>query len=375
MFQQGALGKWGDSMKKALCITGSMNAGGAQTFMMKIMRNLDMSRYTLDFCVSIDEEGFFDKEILTLGGKIHHITSKTENSGKFKKELKELLREEKYDTVIRMGDTCFSFFDLFIAKRCGVPRVVFRSCNSNFIGRKTQLIIHKLLRNFLSRFIDVRVAPSTEAARFTFGNSLVNKGEVQILHNGLELKKYEYSDRARKTIRKEFNLTNKFVIGHVGRFNLQKNHSFLIEIFACIEKKRDDAVLMLVGNGELESEIKKKVIDLKLTDKVIFTGIRKDIGGILSAMDVFAFPSYFEGMPNTVIEAQANGLHCMVSDSITKEANITGLVDYIPLEKSAEEWARKIICTDIQHKQVYSDFISNEYDIESVVTSFIKYVF
>ena len=191
----------------------------------------------------------------------------------------------------------------------------------------------------------------------------------------MELRKYEYSDWARETIRKEFDLTNKFVIGHVGRFNLQKNHSFLIEIFACIEKKRNDAVLMLVGNGELESEIRKKVIDLKLTDKVIFTGIRKDIGSILSAMDVFVFPSYFEGMPNTVIEAQANGLHCMVSDSITKEANITGLVDYIPLTESAEEWARKIICTDIQHKQVYSDFVSNEYDIESVVTSFIKYVY
>ena len=155
----------------------------------------------------------------------------------------------------------------------------------------------------------------------------------------------------------------------------QKNHSFLLDIFNEIHKQNQNTVLMLVGKGELKDKIKEKIKALNLEDSVIFTGVRSDIPALLSAMDVFVFPSFYEGMPNTVIEAQATGLPCLIADTITKEANVTGLVRYMPL-KAPEEWAKEalnmISDTRMQTKKI---MIENGYDIESVSKEFVRLVF
>lgn len=358
---------------KLLCIpTGSMGAGGAETFMMKLFRVIDEQELHMDFCVAADHECLYDREILERGSKLFHITAKTIDVKQYKSDLSKLLRAEQYDIVLRLGDTCFSFYDLWIAKKCHVPVLAFRSCNSSFDGSKLQLFIHKALRGILSRFINMKIAPSTEAAEFTFGKRVVKQNEVHILHNGLILQNFQYSQQAAVDIRKEFHIEDKFVIGHIGRFFHQKNHAFLIDVFAEIVKVRKDAILMLVGSGELQKDIQLKVERDGLTDHVIFTGVRKDIGNILSAMDVFVFPSLFEGMPNAVIEAQANGLHCFVSDTITKEANISGLVTYLPLESGAKKWADKILASDIRRVDTTEAFIKNKYEINAVAEEFVS---
>ncbi len=361
-------------MTKILCITGAMGSGGAETFMMKLFRNINKKELHIDFCVSVDHESLHDKEILASGSKIHHITAKTVDAKKYKKDLIFVLKSEKYDVVFRLGDTCFSFFDLFIAKKCGVKKLGFRSCNSNFHGSKLHLTLHKLLRGFLSPFIHIKFAPSTEAALFTFGKHQVKKGNVHILHNGVNLPDFMYSHEDRNEARKELNIENKFVVGHIGRFFEQKNHSFIIDTFAEIHKKNKNSTLLLIGVGVLMDRIKEKVEDLGLTDSVIFSGERKDIGKLLSAMDVFLFPSFFEGMPNTVIEAQANGLSCIISDSITPEANITGLVEYVSLSKNAEYWADKVLNADTNHKNTTEAFIKAHYEIKTVADEFVSYM-
>ena len=192
------------------------------------------------------------------------------------------------------------------------------------------------------------------------------------LHNGVDLKMYHYDEEGRGRIREEFSLDGKLVVGHVGRFHEQKNHRFLLEVFREIRKRRDDAVLLLVGVGTLEVDVRRRVKELDLENVVIFAGQRFDVPQLLSAMDVFVFPSFHEGMPNTVIEAQATGLPCVIADTITAEADITGLVTYLPLEETAEHWAQTALnrVTE-QRRDTAGDFLERGYDIESVATELL----
>ncbi len=361
-------------MIKVLCIAGSMGSGGAETFMMKIFRNLDASRIKMDFCVAVDYECLYDREILESGSQIHHITPKTVSATKYKKDLTAVLKKENYDVVLRLGDTCFSFYDLWIAKKCGVKKRAFRSCSSGSSCSKLQMLLHKLLRGIFGQVINIKLAPSTEAARFTFGSRAVKRGKVHILRNGLNFDSFMFSDEGRELVRRQYGIEGKFAVANVGRFHAVKNHKFLLEVFAEISKKREDAVLMLTGEGELENEIRQRADALGLADKVIFTGVRKDIGNVLSAADVFLFTSLFEGMPNTVIEAQANGLFCVISDTITKEADITGRVAYLSLQKSPSEWAEFVLGCDTEHRDTKSDFVRSRYTLQSVVDDFIELI-
>lgn len=221
------------------------------------------------------------------------------------------------------------------------------------------------------KYVDVKIAPSMLAAEYTFGKRDVRNGLVYILPNGLELKKFQFSEEGRLKIRSEFGIpADAFVVGHVGRFNKQKNHLFLLDIFKKLYKRKKNAVLLLVGSGELESAMRDKVVQYGLEKMVFFAGVRFDMPNLLSAMDVFVFPSLYEGMPNAVIEAQACGISCYVSDSITKEANITGLVRYLSINNS-DVWVESLESLK-QNKFVdtHNFFIEKKYDIQSTVVFF-----
>ena len=165
------------------------------------------------------------------------------------------------------------------------------------------------------------------------------------------------------------------VVGHIGRFSKQKNHKFLIEVFAQIKKSRPDAKLLLVGKGDLQDAVFAQVKAYGLTEDVIFAGTRSDIPAVLSAMDVFVFPSFHEGMPNAVIEAQATALPCVIADTITHTADITGLITYLPLGDGAV-WADKTLeAVSVERKDTKQAFVDNKYDIETSVNCFVKLVF
>ena len=354
-----------------------MNSGGAETFLMKLYRTLDRTKYQMDFCVNIKEESFYEKEIKALGGKMFYVPPKTEGVEEFKKQLGNIIKREKYDYVLRITSNAAGFMDLMVAKKAGAKICSARSSNSSDGASAKAKAIHYLSRLLYGRYVDVKFAPSDLAAEYTFGKNCLKTGKATILHNAVDIGVYKFYPEERDSLREEFDLEGKFVVGHIGRFMTQKNHKFLLEIFREIKNKRDDAVLLLVGgNGNLESEVKQRVKDLGLSDSVVFAGIRSDIPQLLSAMDVFVMPSFYEGMPNTVIESQATGLPCVIADTITRQANITGLVEYLPLSLPAEQWAEKALkAATLERKDTKEDFIKNKYDIESVTKEFVNLVF
>lgn len=363
-------------MKRLLCILSGMNAGGAETFLMKIYRNIDRTLYQMDFCINVKEKCFYEDEILNLGGIIYRIPSKSENLSEFKKQLSSIIRENQYDRVFRITSSAMGFMDLKLAKKAGAKICIARSSNSSDGQGLKSKIMHTLGKMLYARNIDVKIAPSDLAAAYTFGRRAYKNGEVKILHNAIDLDIYKFDGDIRKEIRESFNIDTKTkIIGHIGRFSRQKNHSFLLDVFKSYNNQNPNSVLMLVGGGELENEIRRKANLLEIEDKVIFTGIRSDIPSLLSAMDVFVFPSFYEGMPNTVIEAQATGLPCIIADAITKEANITGLVKYLPIG-DADLWSDAILQTEIKTKKTPSEaFYSQKYDIKSVEEQFVQLIF
>ena len=159
--------------------------------------------------------------------------------------------------------------------------------------------------------------------------------------NLIKVEDFMFDIHLRRRCRKEFVLNDSFVVGHIGRFSKQKNHKFLLDVFLEIINYKPNSVLCLVGIGELEDEIKQYAVQLGIINKVIFCGIRRDVSHILMAMDVLVFPSFYEGMPNVVIEAQTTGLPCLVSDTVTEECKVTDKVEFLSLTNSAVEWANK----------------------------------
>ena len=363
-------------MKRLLCILSGMNAGGAETFLMKIYRKLDKTKYQMDFCVNVPEKNFYEDEILGYGGNLFRIPTKSDDLAGYKKALGDVVKNGSYDSVLRITSNGMGFLDLKVAKDAGAKRCCARSSNSSD-GKGLKLwLAHRLGRLLYGKYVDVKFAPSDLAAIYTFGRKAYEKGEAQILHNGVDLSFFKYGEESGRNIRKEFNIQeNTKVFGHIGRFMEQKNHMFLIDIFNEIHKTESNTVLMLAGKGELEGKITSRVKELGLEDSVIFAGVRSDVPALMSAMDVFVFPSFFEGMPNTVIEAQATGLPCVIADTITKEADITGLVEYLPLSLTAAAWAKTALSKlSDTRKDTYTELMAQGYDIDAVVNRFIQLV-
>lgn len=349
-------------VKRILCILSSLDAGGAETFLMKVYRALPSEQYQIDFVVSVPD-GSYTREVLDRGGRIYKIPQRTKDfMGAFRGIL-SVVKENHYETVLKLGENALAVTDLMAARLGGARVLALRACNApTGLSLKARLV-HRLFRPLLNAMATVKLAPSDLAAEFMFGKNR----QVSILHNGVDLGQYHYDEAGRQQIRGEFFLEDKLVVGHVGRFQHQKNHTYLIDIFAEIKALRNDAVLVLVGTGELEPMLREKIREKGLEDAVIFTGLRFDIPQLLSAMDVFVFPSFYEGMPNTVIEAQATGLPCVIADTITREADITGLVQYLSLEQAPEHWAKTALSAAAKERVDTAEaFLEHGYDIKDV---------
>ncbi len=361
-------------VKRLLCIVSSMDTGGAETFLMKIYRGLDRTKYQMDFIVSAD--GFYDNEILNLGGRIHKIPLRTQEPLTVFKEIKKIVKQNKYEVALKLGNTPLCVVDLIAAKMGGVKKCAMRSCNALTNLSFKQKLSDAIFRPILNMLTSVKLAPSDLAAIYTFGEKKFQNNEVCILHNGVDLGVFHYDTDARKKIREEFSFEDNLVVGHVGRFSKQKNHKFLLPVFAEIKKKNKSAKLLLVGTGELESQISTQAQELGILDDIVFAGVRSDVPALLSAMDVFVLTSLYEGMPNTIIEAQATGLPCIISDTITRQANITGLVSYLPLNQNVEDWADKALLASAQvRKDTTNDFLEAKYDIGSVRELFVQLLY
>lgn len=363
-------------MKRLLCIVSSLNTGGAETFLMKLHRTIDTNKYQMDFCVMSDGKGVYEDEILSRGGRIFRAHRKSKNPIKCFNDIRRIVKDNGYNYVMRVNENSLSVIDLLAAKAGGAKVLAMRSSNAGTMSRLNNFL-HKLFMFLPKTVPTVKIAPSVEAAEYTFGKGSMERGEAHMLRNGLDFDAYKFNHDTRIALRAELGIEDCLAVGHVGRFSAQKNHEFMIDVFHCIYQKRNDAKLLLAGVGELENDVREKVKILGIEDKVVFLGRRSDVPELMSAFDVLLFPSFHEGMPNVVIEAQAAGLPCVISDAITSQADITGLVKYLPLNVSAEFWADEVLKTasSDERENTHDKFYNAGYDLNAVTDNFIRLIF
>lgn len=337
---------------RVLQVVTVMNRGGLETMLMNYYRQVDKSQIQFDFIVHRDERGDYDDEIEKLGGQIYRFPNiKPGHYQKYFKQLDEFFKTNKGYRVVHAHINENSGFVLRAAKKYGIPC---RIAHSHLADLKLDYKYPFRLygRHHLTPNTNYFYACSKQAGQWLFG-SKVSQDDVYVMPNAIDLNEFQFDEIRRQQMREDLELTDELVIGHVGRFNPQKNHMFLIDIFNEIQKQHDNSVLLLVGEGYMFDQVKQKVVDLGLSDKVQFLGLRKDISSLMQAMDIFLFPSLFEGLPVVMVEAQAAGLCCITSTGVTKETNITGAVEFIDLKLSAKEWANLILTKDYSRQDYY----------------------
>lgn len=319
-----------------------MDPGGIETQLMRIYRNIDRSKVQFDFLLHRTQKGAYDDEIRALGGRIFY--AEPFNPFRYSAYYGSMLRFFKAhpEYKIMIAHTELALAPLMCAKKAGIPMRICYSNNGQFsLCLKRCFMDFETL--FLKKYCTDMFAVSKLAARYTFGNKTVDSGQVRILRNGILLDEFAFDERIRAEKRKALGVTDELVIGHVGRFMTQKNHMFLLEIFAQIRLLRPDAKLVLIGNGRLDRKIHEKAERLGISDDVIYLGWRSDVNHWMKAMDVFLLPSFWEGLPNVAIEAQASALPIYMSENITEEAVFTDYGYRLPLDIGAKAWAERIV--------------------------------
>ncbi|MCI8774070.1 MAG: glycosyltransferase family 1 protein [Lachnospiraceae bacterium] len=340
--------------------------GGVTRSAMKFWKFIDHEKFQFDFatCTKLD----FEQDIIDQGCKVHYISCYAEqNPEQFRKELREILKDG-YDVIHLNTNWWKSFEAERAAEEAGVSMILVHARNT-FVDvnddeqRAREVIVHeKCKKEFSEKTATHFMACSHMAADFLFGPQIPRK-KIMILHNALDISRYTYDEEKRNNLRNKLNVSDKYVIGNVGRMAYQKNHKFLIDCFYEMQKKDKDAVLLLIGDGYLEGDIRNQVMQYGIENKVIFAGAVDNVEDYLQAMDLFAFPTLFEGLPNALVEAQAAGLKCLCSDRITKEVGITDNIQFLPLDKS--QWVNTLLDRrdGYQRKKVDEQIQSAGYDI------------
>ena len=326
---------------RILQVVTHMNRGGAETMLMNYYRKIDRKRIQFDFLTHRSEPKDYDDEIKALGGKIYHLPP-VDPSGfnGYRRELKKFFLEHKEYKIVHSHLDTLSTYVLRAAKKAGVPVRIAHSHNTKSdFDLKFPVRVYSKLK--LKKSATQYFACSKDAGIWLFGNKKIDN--VTVLNNAIDIKNYKYNQQKELEVKKNLNLEGKLVIGHIGRFNKQKNHEFLIDIFYEVYKKNKDCIMLLVGDGILKSKIYEKVSKLNLSDNIKFLGVRSDVTDLVQAFDVFLFPSLYEGLPVTLIEAQAAGLKCIASDCITKDCDLTGNIEFLNLKDSPKKWAEKVL--------------------------------
>lgn len=331
-------------MQRILHVTTAMNYGGIETLLMNIYRNIDRTKVQFDFLLQTKENCDYNQEILDLGGKIYYVPGRRKGIIKNRVELDSFFNAHPEYKIIHLHTNALSYVEpLKKAKKYGVPVRVIHGHSTNINGNPLHKVLHKINQLTVSSYATTYFTCSDAVARWIYGKNKLKKIDYKVIKNGIETHKFEFSTRIRSEIRKKFNIEDKLVLGHTGRFVYPKNHNFLVDVFKQVYELDNNAILLLIGDGELRSQIEQKISDIGLSNNVIFTGVRADVSDLLQAMDVFVFPSHYEGLPVTLIEAQAAGLPCVISNNITNEIQVTNLIHKIPLEQTTQVWAKKIL--------------------------------
>lgn len=319
---------------RVLHILQRMEAGGTQALLMNIYRKIDCTKVQFDFLVVYKEKQFYDDVIESMGGHVYKLSFREDlNLPKFHKDLKAFFKKHHEYHIVHCHAYTIGYFCLKAAKKAGIPVRIAHSHNNETVHDIKYLPKLYMQRLFTLNATDL-FACSEEAGKYLFKDN-----PFLVLKNAIDSQQFIANENTRREVKQELGLEKKFVVGHVGRLHPQKNHEFLIDVFSEIKKKKPDAELILVGSGPLEEKIRRKVAAKGLTESVQFLGNRNDMSRVYQAMDIFIFPSLFEGLGIVAIEAQAVGVPIVCSEGLPPETDITPIYRRLMLNDDVEKWA------------------------------------
>lgn len=354
-------------MIRILQCVNNMHRAGLETMLMNYYRSLDKSRIQFDFLTHRPFKSDYDDEIESLGGKVYYAPRLTpQNYPQYFSYMKKFFHDHPEYKIIHSHIDSMSYLPLLSAKRAGVPIRIAHSHNISI-----DLDYKYPLKSFFGTRLD-SVATDFAACGKEAGEFLFKSKSTKIIPNAINADEFIFSEKVRKEKRQELGITDEFIIGHIGRFSQQKNHSFLLEIFAEIKKLNQSALLFLIGTGENEDKIKEKAEKLGIKSSVRFLGVRSDVGSLYQAFDIFLLPSLYEGVPVVGIEAQFASLPCIFSNRVPKETAFTNNCEFLDLTLSAKKWAEKAISLGGVPRR-REEFFDSEYRIENTADKLEKY--
>ncbi len=326
-------------MIKVLHLYTSLDCGGVESFLYNYYSKMNQKEIKFDFIVPGSKVGYLEEKLVKLNSTIYHVSSKRNNYIKHCVEVNKIIKNGNYDIIHCHGYK--SVLGLIIGKHYGCKVRIIHSHMAYVKENCFTKIMRKISTILLNKYSTAKFACGLDASNWLYGKES-KPGEITIINNAIDLKKYAYNEKSRKKIREELNAQEKIIIGNIARLTYQKNQMFLLQVIHYLKKIDKNILLLLVGNGEDEEMLKSEVKKLKLEKNVLFLGLRKDIPELLSAIDVFVLPSRYEGLPVVLSEVQAAGVPSIVSDTITKEIDVTSNINYISLEKDPSYWASSI---------------------------------
>lgn len=344
---------------RVLYVFNRMGIGGAETMIMNILRQRMTNDFSFDFVVHTIQKGEYDDEIRAMGGQIFVCPQfSLKNTFIYKQWWNSFLQRNKYDIVHGNYRKSAAIY-LREAKKYGIATIFHTHSASS---RSSFASLRKIPALLLYKCSDQIFACSQKAAVWLFGDDILHDKKLKIVNNGIDMQQYSFKQEVREQYRNNLGLHNKLVVCHVGRFAPMKNHIFLIDVFAEIKKIAYNSCLLLAGDGELRKMVEKYVQEKELED-ILFLGIRRDIPQLLQAADVFVLPSLFEGLPVSLVEAQAASLPCVFADTVTKEAVISNNAIALSLEQGLDVWAQEIVNVANIEPRLARDYSTNKFDV------------
>lgn len=344
---------------RILHVFGNMNLGGAESRIMDLYRHLDRKRVQFDFLVHTEETCYFEKEIKELGGRIYRVPRfRIYNLFIYRRAFKKFFDTHKEFCAVQGHMTSTASVYLPIAKKAGIP-VTIAHARSAGVDRGLKGKLTRWMRKDLAKKADYLFTCSELAGRSVFGDKAVEEGRTVFIPNAISCDAFAYDEEKRSHLRRELGVEGKYVIGHVGRFHYAKNHEYLLRIFAELcridkeEKLNMDFVLILCGDGDGKKAAMALAEELQIEKRVLFMGNKANIYDYYQVMDYFVYPSRFEGLPGTMIEAQTSGLRCLMSENICQEVVVTELVKSMSIEEEPQAWARYILQTAAYERRGY----------------------
>lgn len=361
-------------MIRILHILHSMNRGGAEAMLMNYYRNMDRTKVQFDFLLTEQNHCQYEDEILSMGGKVFRVPLLTAmNPLAYIRGVKSFLSKHQEYRIVHSHTSSKSAVPLWVAKQCGIP-VRICHAHSSDSGHGIEGFVRKVLGIWLKQVATDYMACGEGAGRCWYGDDYVNHGRVLVISNAIDNNTFAYNQVVRNEKRGKYQIADDtMLLGMVARFHPVKNHNFALEVLKTLKESGANVKLMLVGDGELHDEIVGKIKSLDLEQNVILVGIVSDVHKYLQAMDVVLMPSFNEGLPVSMIEAQASGVQCVVSTSVPKEVDVTGNVTFLPLDVT--QWTERItsIPAGWRDKNATNKVRTAGYDILSVVENLQKW--